>query len=100
MPFNMLRAAMILEKEAVQGFHASGWAHGPALHLAEAVEAVAEGNVVPAVGRCGCHVDLDMNLTETIDVLVTVNLGIVHEVVELGQAEVASEHDLATLIVQ
>ena len=41
---------------------------------------------------------LDVDLAETLDVFVTMDLGVVHEVVQLGQAEAAAEHDLAALL--
>ncbi|MGF2946825.1 hypothetical protein [Mycobacterium sp. Lab-001] len=73
---------------------------GIAFHLPVSVEGVVEANVIPAVrGHCR-HVDLDMDVTQSVDVRVAVDGGIVDQVVELRQSEPAAEHDRAPLVVQ
>ena len=41
---------MVEGEEPVEDLHAGGWAHSPAGHLAVGVEAVVQGDVIPAVG--------------------------------------------------
>ncbi|KPC69171.1 hypothetical protein ADL26_19235 [Thermoactinomyces vulgaris] len=63
------------------------------------MEAVAGINVGPAVGGEDGPVELDVDIAKAGDVAVgrVADVGVVDQVVKLREAEIASEHDLASL---
>ena len=95
-------AAVVLLQEPVEDLDAGDRGHGPAGHLPVGVEAVGEIEVVPAVGGGDDGVELDVDGAHAVHVRVGAGLqaGIVDEVVEPGQPEIAAQHDLAPLGVQ
>ena len=93
---------MILLQEPVEDLHAGGRGEGPAGHLPVGVEAVGEVEVFPAVGGGDGGIELHVDGAHAVHIRVGARLqaGVIDEVVEFGQPEIAAQHDLSPLGVQ
>ena len=96
---DLLGVPLVVElQEAGEDFSAGRLADREPDALLGLVEAVAEVEVVPAVGGGDGLVHLDVEVTELLDVGGGF-VGVVEAVVGLGQAFMTGEHDLAALVV-
>ena len=96
---DLLGVPLVVElQEAGEDFPAGRLADREPGALLGLVEAVAEVEVVPAVGGGDGLVHLDVEVTELLDVGGGF-VGVVEAVVGLGQSLLAGEHDLAAVLV-
>lgn len=94
------RSGVVLDEESVKDLDAGRGAEGPSLHLAIGVEPWSQMDVRPAITLEARLIDLHMNLPKSGHVDVTTDGGVVDEVVQRRESEVATKHDFATLLIQ
>src|SRR5699024_8787688 len=98
---NLFRmSGMVQLKETIQNLHADSWAYRPPRALVGLMVTVLKFEVAPPVGFLHRLVDLDMDLTQPINVLITLARWVMHQVVELRQPKTTPQHDLATFLVE
>lgn len=88
---------MVLGQQPIEQFYTSDRRYGPALSLTVGVKAMPESDVIPAI-RCNrCGINLDVKLAEAVNIFVALDIRVVHQVIELGQAEFSALHYLLTV---
>jgi hypothetical protein len=96
------RATLVLLEKAVHEFGPSRRRDSPSLHSSMGMEPVIELDICPAIGLYDYLIQLDVSSAQLSDVRVQRRGmgGIIDPVVQLGQAQFASTHDLPTLRVE